>query len=191
MYRFLIFLFVCFLFVPDSFGSLTVTNQRPHHNPYSNPYFYRDYYNNPRGYYSYNRYHRKNVSELNALEKYALNKTYKDESEFERLQRLELQAFGAIQQGDFDTRYDRVRSAILSRPKAHTNSSVWRSIGDYFSGQMTGFTPSFNQYGGYLEPSSSGYGNSSFTQYFNPFGTNGYNTGNRGTLSGMGITILD
>ncbi|MBR6127600.1 hypothetical protein IKQ21_07950, partial [bacterium] len=149
MYRFLVILFACILFVPDVLAARSVIAQSPYYNRYDNPYFYRDRYNNHRGYYLKNRYTRHNLSELNALEKQALNRTYKSESELARLQRLELQEFGAIQQGDFDTRYDRVHSAILSRPKAHKNSSVWSNIGDYLFGQMTGFTPPIDNFGGY------------------------------------------
>ena len=138
MCRFFILLFC--LLLPQVYASRTVVTQTPYngnyYNSYNNPYFYRDYHNRRRG--VYNPYY----SEMNALEKYAFNRNFSRENNLERLQRLEMQAFGAIQQGDFNTRYDNVRSAILSRPKAHTNSSIWRNIGDYFSGQMTGFTPS-------------------------------------------------
>ena len=54
---------------------------------------------------------------LNLLEEYAFNKTYKKEANLKRLERLEEAAFGAVQSGDYDTRYRNVQTAILSRPK--------------------------------------------------------------------------
>ena len=73
-----------------------------------------------------------------------LNRNFTRESDLERLQRLEMQAFGAVQQGDINTRYDNVRNAILSRPKNNYRTSLIRNIGNFFGGQLTGFTPSFN-----------------------------------------------
>ena len=48
-----------------------------------------------------------------ALEQYTLNRNFTRESDLERLQRLEMQAFGAVQQGDINTRYDNVRNATF------------------------------------------------------------------------------
>ena len=195
MYRFFLFCVFILFVMPMSYASRTVVTQNPYYNPYAynNPYVYRQYYNNSRGIYPKSNYFTRNYGELNALEKYVFNKNYSAENNLARLQRLEMQAFGAIQQGDFQTRYDNVRAAILSRPKAHTGSSVWRNIGDYFAGQITGFTPQINQYPeayfGNTYPSN--YGNSSVTEYSSPFGRGGTRIKNYGTASGAGITILD
>ena len=182
MCRFIICLLLFCLSIPSSFGSRTYVTQTPYVNPYYN------HYNNP---YFYRRNYNPNYADMNALEKYTFNRNYFKENDFERLQRLEMQAFGAIQQGDFDTRYANVRSAILSRPKAHTQSSVWRNMADYFSGQMTGFTPQINQYPGGYSYYPSNYGTSSINEYSSPFGGHGMNIKKYGTSSGMGITLLD
>ena len=144
----------------------TVVTSRPAYRPYyasparryNRPYYYNNnnYYNpysRTRTIYQPSPYRRRlinrsaynqvsSLTDLNALEKYALNKSFSKDSDLERLQRLEMQAFGAIQQGDVNTRYDNVRSAILSRPKQNYKTSWLRNLSNYFNGQMTGFTPS-------------------------------------------------
>ena len=121
-------------------------------NKYYRPYGYQPNSNKLRS-YNHDRHLRHNnnfiqtksvFSDINALEKYTLNRNYNKESDLQRLQRLEMQAFGAIQSGDINSRYDNVRNAILSRPQNNYKSSLWRNIGNYFSGQMTGYTPSFD-----------------------------------------------
>ena len=186
MRRIFLSFFILLVSVQSVFASRTVVTQTPYYN-YNNPYLYRQYYNQRRGVYP-RSYYNPNFTELSALEKYAFDRSYARENNLDRLQRLEMQAFGAIQQGDFDTRYDNVRNAILSRPKAHTNSSVWRNIGDYFSGQMTGFTPQINTSGNYYTPT---FGRSTFVESSSPFGGRTIRTGNYGMSSGTGITILD
>ncbi len=177
------------------------------HNNYRRPSHYNNYnrlYNNRRYYNSYpqrrffNRgyYTTSSLSDLGALEKYTLNKNYNRDSDLERLERLEMEAFGAIQNGDINTRYDNVRTAILSRPKQNYKTSFWRNIGNYFSGQMTGFTPSFDNdpffsnssFGSTPYPTT--YGNSSVSQYSSPFGSCS-RINNYGTGSGCGVKILD
>lgn len=201
LYRLFLGLFICLIFSQNAYASRTVVTQSPYYNPYAytqnpyaynNPYAYRQMYNRTRGAYQ-NGWYSSNLGELSGLEKYAFNKSYAGDSNLNRLQRLERQAFGTIQQGDFDTRYENVRSAILSRPKTTSNSSVWKNIGDYFSGQMTGFTPSITPYpAGYsYNPYPQTYGNTSVTEYSSPFGGHGSRIKNYGTSSGTGITILD
>ncbi len=169
------------------------------HNPrYYNSYPQRRFFNN-RGYYTTS-----SLSDLSALEKYTLNKSYSRDSDLARLERLEMEAFGAIQNGDINRRYDNVRSAILSRPKQNYKTSFWRNIGNYFGGQMTGFTPSFtpsftssfdndpffsnSSFGSTPYPTT--YGNNSVSQYSTPFGS-GYRLNNYGAGSGCGVKILD
>lgn len=149
---------------------------------------------------NYNPYLSKN--DLNALEKYALNKTYRRESDLQRLERLENLAFGSSQYGDLHSRYKNVENAILSRPKYNTNRSILGNLANYFSGQTTGFTPSltsypaYNNLGGfssnpYLFTQPSGYQNNSYEQYSN--GIFGGGWGVRGSDFGTGssIRILD
>ena len=130
--------------------------------------------------------------DMSALEKYTLNKRFSRESDLARLQRLEMQAFGAIQPGDFSTRYQNVRSAILARPKQNYKTSVMRGIGDYFAGQMTGFTPSINSYPlQNIYPSNPiPYETQNQSFYSTPFG-GGYRINGYGSGSGCGVHILD
>lgn len=178
--------------------------------PYNHPYNYTNsrnpihYYNGP--YHNINRPYNirrstSGFSDISALEEYSMNRSFKRESDLERLERLELQAFGAIQQGDIASRYDNVRSAILSRPQQNYKTSLLRNIGNYFAGQMTGFTPSLNSFGSsnpYMTPMSgftttnypTTYGNNSITEYSGPFG-GGYRINNFGTGSSAGVRIID
>lgn len=132
-------------------------------------------------------------SDINALEKYTMNRNYVRESDLARLERLEMQAFGALQSGDIHTRYDNVRNAILSRPKQNYKTSILRNIGDYFAGQMTGYTPPLGTSNPFYSSSQfpTTYGNSSFEQFSGPFGSNGYRINNYSTGANAGVKILD
>ena len=148
-----------------------------------------------------NRYY-KNVnipssfSDINALEKYTLNRNFSRESDLERLQRLEMQAFGAVQNGDINTRYDNVRNAILSRPKQNYKTTFLGNLANYFSGQMTGYTPNFDSDPFFSDSSftrtsyPTTYGNQNIDSYSNPWGK-GYRVNNYGTGSTSGVRILD
>ena len=177
----------------------TVVTQSPYYyNPNFNQIQTRPYhhYNRPYRQY-YNPYHKcSNFSDINALEKYTMNRNFMRESDIQRLERLEMQAFGALQNGDINTRYENVRSAILSRPKQNYRTSLLRNIGDYFAGQTTGYTPSIGSSNPFINSFSRGnyptnYGNSSFTEFSGPFGTRGYNLNNYSTGSNAGVRILD
>lgn len=210
--RFLIIFFI-FQFFNISVMARTVVTQTPvypHYNSYYNNYnniartnSLRNSYYNPRhrlyrnhSNYAYKPYYNKSFSDLSALEKYSLNKTYSRESDLQRLQRLEMQAFGAVQSGDITTRYDNVRNAILSRPKQNYKTSLLRNIGNYFSGQMTGYTPSFSNDSFFSDSSFSrcpyptSYGNRSYSQVSGPL-RSGYFINDYGTSSGAGVKILD
>ena len=95
-------------------GSRRQNRLHPHHCP-------QCHYNNP--YLSSN--------DLSALEKYALNKTYRRESDLARLERLENLAFGTIQEGDIHNRYHNLETAILSRPQYKTKNSLLNNIFSY------------------------------------------------------------
>ena len=148
-----------------------------------------------------NRYYRNvnipsSFSDINALEKYTLNRNFSRESDLERLQRLEMQAFGAVQNGDINTRYDNVRNAILSRPKQNYKTTFLGNLANYFSGQMTGYTPNFDSDPFFSDSSftrtlyPTTYGNQNFDSYSNPWGK-GYRINNYSTGSSSGIKILD
>jgi len=147
-------------------------------------------------------------SDLSALEKYALNKTYRRESDLARLERLENLAFGATQIGDIGSRYTNVENAILSRPKFGTKNSILNNIANYFSGSPTGFTPSittpymgnsimnlpaglgFPSFNGnyYAAP---GYSNQNFEQYSNGIFGGGWGISDHNYGIGSGVKILD
>ncbi len=176
--------------------SKTIITQRPVYSPYSQSY-YPNFFN-----------------DINDLEKYTFDKVYSRDNNLSRLQRLENQAFGAIQTGDIVQRYDNVRNAILSRPKVNTNNSFGRNLRNYFVGQMTGYTPSLgssspysnyspyppNRYYSNVYPPSfhnqsssfvpSDFGNSSFVNYGSGPFFNGYRSNNFGTGSSSGVHIL-
>ena len=227
MYRFLIYFLLLVLLSPSvlTANAQTIVTRRPVYNRYNNRNFHhnhcRNFHNNN---YS-NRYYRKphrniinnrnnsffnnnrrfyntpgfstSFSDLGMLENYTLNRNFNKESDLERLERLEMQAFGAIQSGDINSRYDNVRTAILSRPQpTRVKNSLFRTIGNFFGGQMTGFSPSFdndpffadsffnqNQY-----PST--YGTQSAASYSRPFG-GGSRIQNYGTGSTCGVQLLD
>jgi hypothetical protein len=166
-----------------AFASRTIVTQRPYYNPYYGAYYGGDYIPN----YRTIRTNHSIFPDINDLERYALNRNFTRDSDRTRLERLEMQAFGAVQQGDITTRYDNVREAILTRPKQNYKTSILRSISDYFNGQVTGFTPpiSSNDYSDVYP-----YGKSSTTNYVTPFGK-GYSTNNYGIGSSTGVHILD
>jgi len=167
----------------------------PYYNTYNNSYRPQianryAYYNYPHSYYNMHKNY--GFSDIQALEKYALDRSYSRDNNLARLQRLEMQAFGAVQQGDPYTRYKNVRSALLSRPKQNYKTSVLRTLSDYFSGQLTGYTPSVDNYS--LENDnfsvSPSFGQSFDTNYRTPFGR-GQRTYNYGAGSSSSVRILD
>ena len=165
-------------------------------NRYNNPYIYNRFNNfNNRRYYTPG--FTTSFSDIGALENYTLNRNYKNESDLERLERLEMQAFGAIQSGDINQRYDNVRSAILSRPQPdRTRNSLFRTIGNFFGGQLTGATPSFDNDPFFADsffnqnPYPSTFGNQTAETFSRPFG-GGSRIQNYGTGSNCGVQLLD
>lgn len=188
MRKILILSILCYFALPV-FAERTVITQNPV------PSYQYPYQTNFRE-FPINSWQTPYSSDMNALEKYIFNRNYRRENDLMRLQRLELQAFGAVQQGDFNSRYENVRSAILSRPKQSYRTSVLNNIGNYFTGQMTGFSPSVNQYGqpyNYNNPVfevSPNFGRTYNSGYFSPWG-NRYTTRNYGTGATGSIRILD
>jgi len=182
MYR-IVVLTLLFIFSAPVFAARTVVTQTPVFNPHYGAYYGGDYYP---------KYHKNRslFSDINELEKYAMNRNFARDNDQIRLERLENLAFGAIQEGDIYTRYDNVRNAILSRPKQNYKTSLLRNISDYFNGQMTGFTPGLSQPDCYNSFYPNGFGKSYSTGYSNPWGS-GYRTENYGTRTGSSIRILD
>ena len=175
------------------YGQRTIVTR----SPYYNNHHVRSYYNPyRRNYYSHGGNYSENFTDMSAPEDYVLKKNYIENSKLERLQRLEKQIFGAVQQGDFDERFQKIREAIANRPQKQVQKSVMRKIGDYFAGQLTGFEPPLSD--NFLYDSSyptldytQGYGNSLLyshgTSPWNQgYRVNGYGVGNSG-----GIRILD
>ena len=108
--------------------SRTIVTRRPvYNNRFNNRHYHRPpnrYYNNRRPYYRPNNFYnnaynqrrffhprRSSFSDLSALEQYTLNRNFTRESDLERLQRLEMQAFGAVHyqgnQSDFTKKLKR------------------------------------------------------------------------------------
>lgn len=185
MYRFFILLLFASISMPVFSVTRTVVTQTPVYNPYYGAYYGGDYM--PQRRYRYGRQTASMFPDINDLERYAMNKNFLRENDRSRLERLETLAFGSIQDGDYRTRYNNVRNAILSRPKQNCKTSILRSIGNYFGGQLTGFTPPITSY---PDDYSSDYGKSSSTEYITPWGK-GYETTNYGIGSGMGVHLLD
>ena len=163
-------------------GSRRQNRLHPHHCPqchYNNPYL--------------------SSSELNALEKYAMNKTYRRENDLRRLERLENLAFGATQNGDLFSRYKNVEEAILSRPQYKQKQSFLGNLANYFAGQATGFTPSMMPYsnlGGftsnpYAFTPNPGYQNNNFEQYSNGIFSGGWGHMGQDYGTGSSVRILD
>ena len=139
-------------------------------------------------------------SNLSALEKYALRKTYGRDNELQRLERLENLAFGAIQNGDPAIRFKNVENAILSRPQYGTKRSLLNNISNYFSGQTTGFTPSLTTYPDYTNFGGFAsnpyifmpkYNNTSFEQYSNGIFGGGWGISGQDFGTGSSVKILD
>ena len=193
MYRFMFLLFFCIILSGVSYAATrTVVTRQPYYNcsDFNQTAYYGGSYVPPK--YKYNKYASSMFSDLNDLEKYTFNKNFFRENDLTRLERLEKRAFGETQQGDIITRYNNVRNAILSRPKQNYKTSLLRSIGNYFGGQVTGLTPSLNSnnYDTNSHFTVFPYGNSSVTNYSNPWGS-GYRVDNYGINTGAGVHILD
>ncbi len=184
MYRFVILL-IAGIFLNPAYAQRTVVTRSNYYNPYNEAaYWGGDYV--PR-YYRYGRQTSSQFPDISDLEKYALNKNFCRENDLKRLERLELQAFGAIQNGDINTRYANVRNAILTRPKQNYKTTLLRNLSDYFGGQITGFTPMVSPYS---DDYDNNYGNSTSSFYTTPFGSRIRNN-NYGISSGAGVHILD
>ena len=188
MYHFIVLLIFSAITMPVFSATKTVVTQSPYYNPYYAPqaYYGGDYI--PQKRYRQSRHNSSIFYDINDLEKYAMNRNFVRENDRTRLERLEMLAFGTIQDGDYRTRYNNVRNAILSRPKQNYKTSLFRNISDYFNGQVTGFTPSVTQSNNnfYTSP----YGTRSITDYSTPWG-HGTRINNYGIESGSGIHILD
>jgi hypothetical protein len=125
---------------------------------------------------------------LSILENYVFKKSYKKESPIKRLERLENIAFGSIQQGDIDLRYKNVEQAILSRANYdnYKRNSILNTLGNYFGGQVTGFTPSvFPQY------PYNNYGTQRIDQFSNGIFGNGYRVYNQDFGNNSSVKIID
>ena len=186
MYRFTAILFLITISFPV-FASGTVVTQKPYYNSNYGAYYGGDYIPSRR-YMTKKSYSR--FSDINELERYAMNKNFTKDSDITRLERLETLAFGAVRQGDLYTRYDNVREAILTRPKPDYKRSLIRNISDYFTGRLTGYTPSIDQDDLDMDFSDSSFGKNYATNYVTPYGK-GHKTNNYGMESGTGVRILD
>jgi len=187
MYRFIVILILTAITMPAFSASKTITTQTPIYNPHFGAYYGGDYIP-ARTRFLHHKQSNSIFPDINDLERYAMNKNYSGEHDKTRLERLENLAFGAIQEGDYPTRYNNVRNAILTRPKQNYKTSLLRNLSDYFGGQMTGFTPPITQMNNSIY--NSPYSKSSISNYSTPWGHR-TDINNYGFGSGTGIKILD
>ena len=210
MYRVLI-IFVIFLsniqvFASDSFHYIPYSrfnntgNYYPHQYPTQMTNGYSPTFINNNHYplkHPYQMVRQTNFSDINALENYTLNRTYNRESDLKRLERLEMHTFGTIQDGELNTRYYNVRQAILSRPKQNYKTSFLGNLANFFSGQMTGYSPSvdsdqfFSDSSFIKTPYPSTYGNRNVDTYSTPWGGKGYRINDYGVGTSSGVKIID
>jgi len=186
MYRFIILLILSSISMPV-FAERTVTTIQPYYIPYDTSQVYYG------GNYILPKRYTKNssiFSDINELEKYAMNRNFTKDSDLTRLERLETIAFGAVQEGDIHSRYNNARNVLLSRPKQNPRNSILKNISNYFNGQLTGFTPPINSSNTNIHPYSSGYERDYYSESISPWGRN-FKTNHYGIGSGTGIRILD
>ena len=182
MYRFIFLILLLSLSYPCTAETRSYNTRSPNYNPYYGAYMGGDYV--PR--YRYAGRNSSVFSDINDLERYAMNKNFTHDSDRMRLERLEMQTFGAVQEGDMLTRYDNVKDAILARPKQNYKTTILRNINDYFNGQLTGYTPALNP----SEYNNYNYGRSSNTNFVTPYGKR-YHTNNYGVGNDAGVRIID
>ena len=181
--------------VTPVFASEMIVTQRPYYNNFHSPY-YNNYYaqeNRFRNhYYPERNYYNQQYKDFSRLENYVFDRNFSRDNSIARLERLERQVFGAVQQGDFNTRYENAKMAILSRPKVGTykKQSLIKSIGDYFSGQLTGYTPEIEENIFAPQTYTPDFEKRKYTTYSSPWG-NGYKYDDYDTHSTTGIKILD
>ena len=189
MYRIFLSVLLLASSMPVIAAERTVVTQMPYYNSYYAPHaYYGGEYIPPS---RMNRNHRSVFSDINNLERYAMNRNFTRDNDRTRLERLETLAFGAVQEGDIYTRYNNARNAILSRPKQNYKTSLLQSISNYFNGQLTGCTPSITpDISSDLYSYPSDFSQSSSTEYITPWGR-GYKTNNYSTGTGSGVRILD
>lgn len=144
-------------------------------------------------------------SGLKKLEKHVWGRHFSNESNLERLERLEEIAFGAVQSGDLNRRYENIESVLLSRPAYKTRENIISTLGNIVFGQPTGFTPNitsqelngydqFAPFGGdYFAPGYRGlssYGNNMVEHYSNGLFGGGWGSFHNSTGTGSGVRIL-
>lgn len=188
---FMKYLILCFLFILSINSALSQSRYTINQNPYIN---------NP--YYKHHNYYKNEIlqRDLAALERYSMNRIYPKDNTINRINRLEQLAFGSIQNGDIETRYKNVESAILARPKSQIKRTTIGALTNYLKGQPTGITPpvynnAWNNfvpnYDNIFFNNSNSIGNSRFDQFSNGFFSNGYNIMNNNLRNGSSIKILD
>ena len=139
-----------------------------------------------------NRHYSGNYNDISKFERMLFNRTYTNDTELNRLSRLEQELFGTIHSGDINRRYDNIRRAIDCRGSSNKVSNFLSNFSNMLgSGYPTGYTPVIEDYevGDFGIPQNYGraidsyYGNNWLNQrHYN----HRYNVGN-----GMNIHILD
>ena len=108
------------------------------------PFYYQNY---PQS-FSPNKNHYSQRA-FNNLERKILNHNFMSESPSQRLNRMEESTFGAIQQGDVNSRYRALQRALSDNSNSryyspNHNTIRQKSFFNRFTGMPTGFTPPIN-----------------------------------------------
>lgn len=156
-----------------------------------------------------NKYPNISKGELSKLETKVLSQSFPQNNPERRIERLEQQIFGAVQSGDFNSRYEALKMASKTYLKNHNFNNNYANnvqqnglqglMGNWGNaGVMTGFTPPINpynfsnNYNGYANPSmSGGYNNYRGSRTDRGLGGFSYRDVFTSSGTGSGVTMLD
>lgn len=158
-----------------------------------------------------NRFPNISGSELSRIEYKVFKQNFSQFSSQQRIEKLEQQMFGAVQSGDYGSRYQALKMAVKAYNKPAKDpfaQTGWKGMAGSLlggnSGCMTGFTPSINPYNPYPQYNSYNAYQDPFMSSYQPrsgvYSSSGVNRGVGGYSynesfkdygSGMGVKILD
>lgn len=94
-----------------------------------------------------NRNYSGNYNEISKFERILFNQTYTNDTELNRLSRIEQELFGTIHSGDINRRYDNIRRAIDCRSSSNKVSNFLNNFSNILGGGYpTGYTPVIEEY---------------------------------------------
>ena len=139
-----------------------------------------------------NRNNYGNYDEISKFERILFNQTYTNDTELNRLSRIEQELFGTIHSGDINRRYDNIRRAIDCKGNSGKVSNFFNNFGNVLGGGYpTGITPILEDYeiGDFGLPQN--YGRTIDSYYGNNWLNKRHYNRRYNTGSGMNIHILD